>query len=116
MSRRTSKPAAAGAARAQANPARPAAAGPVTDVTMPKAASLASPASALAQVAVVDAGARATEIPPLELAGEVRRLLMAGRAGEARELYGDVVGRHQRRAWRLACYYLRDTAEADEAV
>ena len=42
--------------------------------------------------------------------------MLAGRAGEARELYGDVVARHQRRAWRLACYYLRDTAEADEAV
>jgi RNA polymerase sigma-70 factor, ECF subfamily len=55
-------------------------------------------------------------VPELELAGEVRRLVLAGRAGEARELYGDVVARHQRRAWRLACYYLRDTAEADEAV
>jgi RNA polymerase sigma-70 factor (ECF subfamily) len=54
--------------------------------------------------------------PVTELAGEVRRLLLAGRAGEARELYGDLVSRHQRRAWRLACYYLRDTAEADEAV
>src|SRR4029078_11380632 len=50
------------------------------------------------------------------LAGEVRRLLLAGRAGEARELYGDLVGRHQRRAWRLACYYPRDNAEGAEAV
>src|SRR5687768_5547549 len=115
MSRRTSKPAAAGAARAQANPARPAAAGPVTDATMPKTA-LAATAPALAQAVVADAGERGAETPSLELAGEVRRLMMAGRAGEARELYGDVVARHQRRAWRLACYYLRDTAEADEAV
>jgi RNA polymerase sigma factor (sigma-70 family) len=85
---------------------------------MPKAARLAAPVSAATAPVVTatpDAG-RAPEIPSLELAGEVRRLLMAGRAGEARELYGDVVGRHQRRAWRLACYYLRDTAEADEAV
>ena len=85
---------------------------------MPKAAHLAAPvpaAIAPAVIATPDAG-RAPEKPSLELAGEVRRLLMAGRAGEARELYGDVVGRHQRRAWRLACYYLRDTAEADEAV
>lgn len=85
---------------------------------MPKAARLAAPVSA-APATVVTAtpdAVRAPEIPSLELAGEVRRLLLAGRAGEARELYGDVVGRHQRRAWRLACYYLRDTAEADEAV
>ena len=85
---------------------------------MPKAARLAAPVSAASAPVVTstpDAG-RAPEIPSLELAGEVRRLLLAGRAGEARELYGDVVGRHQRRAWRLACYYLRDTAEADEAV
>jgi RNA polymerase sigma-70 factor (ECF subfamily) len=83
---------------------------------MPKAASLASPVPVPAQAVVAGAGERVTEIPSLELAGEVRRLMLAGRAGEARELYGDVVARHQRRAWRLACYYLRDTAEADEAV
>jgi RNA polymerase sigma-70 factor (ECF subfamily) len=82
---------------------------------MPKAARLASSApDAVAPVVIGTAGV--PETPSLELAGEVRRLLLAGRAGEARELYGDVVGRHQRRAWRLACYYLRDTAEADEAV
>jgi len=118
MSRRTSTPAAAGAARALANPIPPAAADPVPDATMPKAASLAAPVPAAIGPAVVvtpDA-VRAPETPGLELAGEVRRLLLAGRAGEARELYGDLVGRHQRRAWRLACYYLRDTAEADEAV
>jgi RNA polymerase sigma factor (sigma-70 family) len=85
---------------------------------MPKAARLASSApDAVAPVVIGTPGAAAVpETPSLELAGEVRRLLLAGRAGEARELYGDVVGRHQRRAWRLACYYLRDTAEADEAV
>src|SRR5690349_8382916 len=119
MSRRTSKPAAAGAARAQANPTRPAAAGPDPDATMPKAAArLAAPAPPAVDAAVlapIDT-VRTAEVPSLELAGEVRRLLLAGRAGEARELYGDLVGRHQRRAWRLACYYLRDTAEADEAV
>jgi RNA polymerase sigma-70 factor, ECF subfamily len=101
---------------------------------MPKAARLAAPVpaatAAAAAVAPIEP-VRTADIPSLELAGEVRRLLLAGRAGEApgpalvpaddvaveaRELYGDVVGRHQRRAWRLACYYLRDTAEADEAV
>jgi RNA polymerase sigma factor (sigma-70 family) len=85
---------------------------------MPKAARLAVPVSAATDpaVAVTPDPVRAPETLGLELAGEVRRLLLAGRAGEARELYGDLVGRHQRRAWRLACYYLRDTAEADEAV
>ena len=83
---------------------------------MPKAARLA-PAADIAPVAIAaDPAMSPVETPSLDLAGEVRRLLLAGRAGEARELYGDVVGRHQRRAWRLACYYLRDTAEADEAV
>jgi RNA polymerase sigma factor (sigma-70 family) len=79
-------------------PARASATAPATETSSPQPTAGQAPAS------------------ELELAGEVRRLLLAGRAGEARELYGDVVGRHQRRAWRLACYYLRDTAEADEAV
>jgi RNA polymerase sigma-70 factor, ECF subfamily len=83
---------------------------------MPKAARLAPVADVAPVASAADPALRTIETPGLELAGEVRRLLLAGRAGEARELYGDLVGRHQRRAWRLACYYLRDTAEADEAV
>src|SRR5690606_27302926 len=35
---------------------------------------------------------------------------------EARERYADVVERHQRRASRIALHYLRDAADADEAV
>ena len=35
---------------------------------------------------------------------------------EARERFGEVVARHQRRAARIAYQYLRDPAEADEAV
>jgi RNA polymerase sigma-70 factor (ECF subfamily) len=54
--------------------------------------------------------------PEPGLAAEVQALVAAGRWSEARERYGDLVGRHQRRATRLACYYLRDAAEADEAV
>src|SRR3954468_7199768 len=106
MSRRTSTPAAAGAARALAAPIPPAPSEPVPDATMPKAARLAVPVSPAIgpSVAVAPDAVRAPETPALELAGEVRRLLLGGRAGEARELYGDLVGRHQRRAWRLACY------------
>jgi RNA polymerase sigma factor (sigma-70 family) len=117
MSRRTS---AAGAARAKAKPTPPADAGPLPDATMPKGARLAAPPPAAGldtpALAPTITATRPVDTPGTELAGEVRRLMLAGRTGEARELYGDVVARHQRRAWRLACYYLRDTAEADEAV
>ena len=128
MSRRTSKPAAAPAATAHANPhgSTPppisplpgaVATGAPPDGMMSRGARL--PQSATVPTPVdppIAAPATPAAAPELELAGEVRRLVLAGRAGEARELYGDVVARHQRRAWRLACYYLRDTAEADEAV
>jgi RNA polymerase sigma-70 factor (ECF subfamily) len=39
-----------------------------------------------------------------------------GRYPEARERYADLVGRHQRRASRIAFHYLQDGAAADEAV
>src|SRR5918999_1469367 len=54
--------------------------------------------------------------PGLELAAHIHVLVMAGRWHEARERYGDLVAVHQRRASRLAHYYLRDAAEAGEAV
>ena len=50
------------------------------------------------------------------LAGEVKRLLAAGRREEAAERFGDVVDRQQRRASRIAYHYLRDAAEVDEVV
>ena len=39
-----------------------------------------------------------------------------GRHPEARERYAELVARHQRRAGRIAFHYMRDAAEADEAV
>ncbi len=51
-----------------------------------------------------------------DLAAVIQALATAGRWNEARERYDELVVRHQRRAVRLACYYLRDAAEADEAV
>lgn len=54
--------------------------------------------------------------PEPELAAEIHVMVMGGRWHEARERYGDLVAVHQRRASRLAYYYLRDAAEADEAV
>ena len=49
-------------------------------------------------------------------ASEVKRLLAAGSEDEARERFAEIVLRHQRRASRIAYHYLRDAADADEAV
>lgn len=50
------------------------------------------------------------------LAGEIKALQAAGRHDTARDQYSEIVGRHQRRALRIAFHYLRDAADADEAV
>src|SRR6058998_1881889 len=47
---------------------------------------------------------------------EIRTLVEHGSMDEARERFADLVGIHQRRASRIAYQYLRDAAEADEAV
>src|SRR4051812_25344526 len=49
-------------------------------------------------------------------ASAVKAMQAEGRDPEARERYADLVARHQRRASRIAFHYLRDGAEADEAV
>src|SRR5439155_735350 len=50
------------------------------------------------------------------LAIEIRSLVERGAMDEARERFGELVALHQRRASRIAYQYLRDSAEADEAV
>ncbi len=50
------------------------------------------------------------------IAIEVRSLVERGAMDEARERFGELVGIQQRRASRIAYQYLRDAAEADEAV
>jgi RNA polymerase sigma-70 factor (ECF subfamily) len=50
------------------------------------------------------------------LAVEIRGLVEQGALAEARDRFGALVGTHQRRAVRIAYQYLRDSAEADEAV
>lgn len=50
------------------------------------------------------------------LAGEVKALLASGDAATARDRFADLVGAQQRRANRIALAYLRNTADADEAV
>ena len=49
-------------------------------------------------------------------ASAVKAMQADGRHGEARDRYAELVGRHQRRATRIAFHYMRDAAEADEAV
>ncbi|MEQ1731676.1 MAG: sigma-70 family RNA polymerase sigma factor, partial [Vicinamibacterales bacterium] len=50
------------------------------------------------------------------LAVEIRGLVEQGEMDEARERFGGLVAAHQRRALRIAYQYLRDSADADEAV
>src|SRR5438477_12440698 len=51
-----------------------------------------------------------------KLAIEIRGLVERGEMDEARERFAGLVVAHQRRALRIAYQYLRDAAEADEAV
>jgi RNA polymerase sigma-70 factor (ECF subfamily) len=50
------------------------------------------------------------------VAVDVKALQAAGRTEAARERFAELVTRHQRRASRIAYHYLRDAADADEAV
>jgi RNA polymerase sigma-70 factor (ECF subfamily) len=50
------------------------------------------------------------------LAVEIRELVARGAMDEARDRFAGIVAVHQRRAARIAYQYLRDVAEADEAV
>jgi RNA polymerase sigma-70 factor, ECF subfamily len=62
---------------------------------------------------------RAAGAPPshdTQVAVEVRSLVESGDMDGARERFGELVALHQRRASRIAYQYLRDAADADEAV
>jgi RNA polymerase sigma-70 factor (ECF subfamily) len=50
------------------------------------------------------------------LAGQVQDQISAGNDHAARDLFAQIVTRQQRRASRIAWHYLRDAADADEAV
>lgn len=49
-------------------------------------------------------------------ASDIRAMMARGELAAAREAFDYIVVRHQRRAARIALMYLRDSAEADEAV
>ena len=55
-------------------------------------------------------------LEPENVAAAVKALVAGNRLEDARERYAEVVARHQRRASRIALHYLRDAADADEAV
>ena len=82
----------------------------------------AKPHQAPADMAQRGAPRGGAPIPPApqsddtRLAIEIRGLVEAGAMDEARERFTDLVAIHQRRAVRIAFQYLRDAAEADEAV
>lgn len=65
-------------------------------------------------------GAQTAGVPSREAdslaASAVKALQAEGRHQEARDRYAELVTRHQRRAGRIAFHYMRDAAEADEAV
>ena len=65
-------------------------------------------------------GAQAAGVPGREAdsaaASAVKALQAEGRHAEARDRFAELVSRHQRRAVRIAFHYLRDAADADEAV
>lgn len=54
--------------------------------------------------------------PASVVAADVKGLVAAGETDAAHERFGDLVGLLQRRALRIAYHYLRDAADADEAV
>src|SRR5499427_1666217 len=69
---------------------------------------------------LTDSAARRHGPAPLSddsrLAVDIRDLVERGQMDEARERFEGLVVAHQRRALRIAFQYLRDAAEADEAV
>jgi RNA polymerase sigma-70 factor, ECF subfamily len=77
----------------------------------------------MARRSVVDAGAavpgRAREAHPSQasvIATEIKGMLAQGERDQARERFGALVALLQRRALRVAFQYLRNPADADEAV
>jgi RNA polymerase sigma-70 factor, ECF subfamily len=80
----------------------------------------AAPAPGAAGALAPDAGSRRLASTPLSddsrLAVDIRGMVERGELDEARQQFEGLVVAHQRRALRIAFQYLRDAAEADEAV
>src|SRR4051812_15648598 len=91
-----------------------------TDVRNTNAGIASSAATPVVAPAQADAGARRPAAAALSddsrLAVEIRGLVERGELEQARQRFEGLVVAHQRRALRIAFQYLRDSAEADEAV
>jgi len=75
-----------------------------------------SPATPAGSPARVRRAAQPQVSEDTRLAIEIRELLQRDQAEQARERFTELVVIHQRRALRIAYQYLRNAAEADEAV
>jgi RNA polymerase sigma-70 factor (ECF subfamily) len=64
----------------------------------------------------VSSSALTTREADARVAIDVKALQAGGQADAARERFSELVERHQRRAIRIAFHYLREAADADEAV
>jgi RNA polymerase sigma-70 factor (ECF subfamily) len=85
----------------------------------PRSVPVETPTVATADAATTRAARRAPAAQPSDdtrLAVEIRELVARGAMDAARERFSALVSAHQRRALRIAYQYLRDAAEADEAV
>ncbi len=74
------------------------------------------PAEAAARTPARGPGLNAPLSKDTRLAIDIRQLVDRGELEQARELFAGLVDTHQRRALRIAYQYLRDAADADEAV
>ena len=72
--------------------------------------------AAVPQASAARRGVPAPLAQDSQIAVEIRGLVERGDMDEARDRFGELVSRHQRRASRIAYQYLRDGADADEAV
>ncbi len=72
--------------------------------------------AAVSQASSARRGVPAPLAQDSQIAVEIRGLVERGDLDEARDRFGELVSRHQRRASRIAYQYLRDGADADEAV
>lgn len=77
---------------------------------------MAGPDTVAVPVSAAASSARSAGGSESPVAAEIQRALERGDAAAGRELYAGIVGRQQRRASRIAYHYLRDAAEADDAV
>ena len=89
------------------------------DVRITATVAPGDPAATTLPQASTPAGRRVASAPLSEdsqLAVEIRALVEQGNLDAARQRFEGLVTTHQRRALRIAFQYLRDAAEADEAV